>query len=205
MPDPASLASFALAAVLIELTPGPNMAWLLLLTLGEGRKAGFIAVSGVATGLAMVGAGAAFGVAALVAEWPALWHALRWAGVAFLLWLAWDGWRQADTVRDGEASPGLVRAFRRGLVTNLLNPKAAVFYILVLPGFVDPSATALPQTLLLTAVYVAVATAIHAALVQLAGWARPVVLQPRRERTVRRVLSVLLALVALWFAWATAT
>jgi threonine/homoserine/homoserine lactone efflux protein len=200
MPGALTLGTFALASFLIELTPGPNMAWLVLLTLSEGRRPGFAAVLGVALGLAVVGVAAAFGLAALIANSPVLWHTLRWAGVAFLLWLAWEGWRGAE--EDDGASHRMVplAAFRRGLVTNLLNPKAALFYVAVVPGFVEAGAPPLPQALILSSLYVAVATAIHAGLVVLAGAVRPIVLQPRRERIVRRVLSALLALVALWFA-----
>src|SRR5690606_1636627 len=96
------------------------------------------------------------------------------------------------------------RYFTRSLVTNILNPKAAVFYIAVLPTFLDPARPALPQTLALTTVYVGVATIVHAAIVVLAGTLEPVLNDPRRERIARRVLSALLALVALWFGWSTA-
>ena len=95
------------------------------------------------------------------------------------------------------------RYFRRGLITNLLNPKAAVFYVAVLPTFIEPGRAPLPQTVALSAIYVAVATAVHAAIVLLAGTLEPVLNDPRRERIARRVLSALLAIVALWFAWTT--
>ncbi len=202
-PDPVTLATFALASTLIELTPGPNMAWLVLLTLAEGRRPGFAAVLGVGLGLAIVGGAAALGLAAIVAASPVLWNILRWAGVAFLLWLAWEGWSGAgDGIEDGRhMAPA--QAFRRGFVTNLLNPKAALFFVAVLPGFVITGAPPLMQTLVLSAVYVAIATAIHGGLVLLAGVARPFLVLPERERLVRRSLSALLALVALWFAAGT--
>jgi threonine/homoserine/homoserine lactone efflux protein len=95
------------------------------------------------------------------------------------------------------------RYFRRGLITNLLNPKAAVFYIAVLPAFTNPAGEVLTETITLSMVYVAVATAIHATIVILAGLVRHILDDPRRSRIVRRVLSALLALIALWFAWAT--
>jgi threonine/homoserine/homoserine lactone efflux protein len=92
----------------------------------------------------------------------------------------------------------------RGLVTNLLNPKAAVFYVAVLPTFVDANQPILQQTVMLTAVYVLVATLIHGTIVTAAGSLEPLLADPRRERNARRVLSVLLAFVAVWFAWSTA-
>lgn len=203
---PAGLPAFILTATLIELTPGPNMAWLALVAATEGRRPGYAAVAGVALGLGLVGIAATFGLAALIAATPTLFQALRWGGILYLLWLAWDGWRDADGGgEDGGGDTTLARAFRRGLVTNLLNPKAAVFYVAVLPGFTDPGAPVLGETLTLTAAYVAVATVIHAGIVTLAGAADALLGDPRRSRTVRRALSASLALVALWFFWSSRT
>ena len=197
------LLSFALASLLIELTPGPNMTYLALVAAAQGRRAGFATVAGVALGLAIVGALAATGVAELIRASTLAYEVLRWAGVAFLLYLAWEGWHEGtDVVGSPAASDG--RHFRRGLTTNLLNPKAAVFYVAVLPGFVDPARPALAQTLVLTAIYVAVATAIHLAIVAAAGALTQLLTDPRRERLVRRALSLLLAAVAIWFGWSTA-
>ncbi len=199
-----TLLSFALTSFLIELTPGPNMTYLALVSASDGRKAGFATVAGVTLGLAIIGLLAAFGVAELVQASRLAYDGLRWAGVLFLLYLAWDGWRQsADKVAALEHD-GLVRYFRRGLVTNILNPKAAVFYVAVLPTFLDATRSPLPQTILLSSVYVAVATIIHALIVVLAGALEPVLNNPHHEKIARRVLSALLALVAIWFAWSTA-
>ncbi|MEZ5778758.1 MAG: LysE family translocator [Paracoccaceae bacterium] len=201
---PESLAAFIIASTLIELTPGPNMAWLSIVAATEGRRPGYAAVAGVALGLAVVGIAAALGLAAAITASPLLYQLLRWGGVAYLLWLAWEGWRGAE--QDGENEPlaaGLGRYFRRGLITNLLNPKAAVFYIAVLPAFVSPAAAITGQTLSLSLVYVAVATGIHAGIVTLAGFATAILTDPWRSMIVRRVLSVALAGVAIWFAWAS--
>lgn len=201
--DIGTLLSFALASFLIELTPGPNMTYLALISAAEGRRAGFATVAGVTLGLGIVGLVAAVGVAEAVQASDLLYEGLRWAGVFFLLYLAWDGWRAgSDVVAAAERGP---RAhFLRGLMTNLLNPKAAAFYIAVLPTFLDPARPLLPQTLALTALYVAVATLVHAAIVTLAGALEPFLNDPRRETIARRVLSALLALVAVWFGWSTA-
>jgi threonine/homoserine/homoserine lactone efflux protein len=206
-----TLLSFALASFLIELTPGPNMTYLALVAASDGRRAGFATVAGVALGLAVIGLAAAFGVAELVQASTIAYEGLRWAGVLFLLYLAWDGWRQGADVAAAGNQPehdGAGRYFMRGLVTNILNPKAAVFYVAVLPTFlevgIDAARPPLPQTVTLTLVYVAVATLVHAAIVVLAGALEPLLADPRRETIARRVLSALLAAVALWFAWSTA-
>jgi threonine/homoserine/homoserine lactone efflux protein len=200
---PGNTAAFLLASLFLELTPGPNMTWLAVLSASRGRKAGFQAVGGVALGLAVIGIAAAFGMAAIIAETPWIYEGLRWGGILFLLYLAWDGWR--GEAGDSE-QPDDLRHFWRGLTANLLNPKAAVFYIAVLPGFVGPETgtqAGLGDTLILTGFYVAIATAIHGGIVLLAGLAQPILQDPVREQWSRRILSVLLALVALWFAWST--
>ena len=193
-----AIASFALTALIVELTPGPNMAWLALVSASEGRRPGYAAVAGVALGLAVVGLLSSLGLAALIASYPPAYQALRWAGVAYLLYLAWEGWREAGTAETGPA-PGapLVLWFRRGLITNLLNPKAAVFYIAVLPEFLPTAATTI-EVLNLSAIYVAVATAIHALIVTAAGSAHALLADPTRERRIRRALSLALAAVAIW-------
>ena len=198
---PQNTAAFFLASLLLELTPGPNMTWLALLSASNGRKAGFLAVWGVGTGLMTIGIAAAFGVAEIIQQSPMIYEGLRWAGIAFLLYLAYDGWRgEAD---DGQTH-GNSRHFMRGLMANLLNPKAAVFYIAVLPTFVSAGQPVLSQTLWLTVIYVMIATSVHGLIVLLAGTLKPILMDPKRERVARRILSVLLALVAVWFAWSTA-
>lgn len=196
--------AFAVASMLIELTPGPNMAYLALVAATDGRRSGYAAVAGVALGLAIVGLATALGLSAVISTSPLAYQILRWGGVAYLLWLAWDGWRGAGEPAEHAAlGSSLRRYFRRGLITNLLNPKAAVFYVAVLPGFITTAAPVTPQAIGLSLIFVAVATAIHAAIVTLAGSAAGFLNDPRRSRIARRALSLALACVAIWFAWKT--
>lgn len=199
--------SFITASILIESTPGPNMAYLAILSISDGRKAGYAAVLGIALGLLIIGIAAALGVATLISNSPLAYEILRWGGVVYMLYLAWDGWKEEPETSPGKTNDKTHKSkfFRRGLITNLLNPKAAVFYIAILPGFItDPSAAAF-QAILLTLTFVAIATIIHGSIVTVAGTARKF-LEDRKSRLIaRRVLSALLALVALWFAWSTQT
>ena len=201
-----TLGAFVLTCVIIELTPGPNMAYLAVLSAGNGRRAGFAATLGIALGLLIVGVGAALGLAALISNSTLLYEALRWGGVAYLLWLAWDGWHDATETSPARTGGNGIEAavFTRGLITNLLNPKAAVFYVAVLPTFVNAMQPVLRQGVLLSVVYVFVATAIHTAIVALAGTARPFLENPDRRRIVRRGLSLALGAIAMWFAVSTA-
>jgi threonine/homoserine/homoserine lactone efflux protein len=197
--------AFLLTALLIELTPGPNMAWLALTSASEGRRAGLAAVSGIALGLGVLGAISAFGLAELATASPVVFHLLRYAGVAYLLWLAWQAW-----TGKGEVSPGAAKDnaqlsawFRHGLLLNLLNPKAAIFFIAVLPAYISPGQIVMTQTLSLSASYVAIATAVHVAIVLLAGQAHDWLSSGSRQRIVRRGFAIMLAAVAIWFLVST--
>ncbi len=199
MPESASFLSFLMAAAAMEFTPGPNMAWLALLAASAGRAAGLAAVAGIALGLALQGLAAALGVAALMAAWPDLAVALHLAGVGYLVWLAIGSWR--DAARPEHHLPGggegATTGFRHGLVSNLLNPKAAVFFVAVLPGFL-PGAPALAGTLLLSAVYLAIASAVHLGIVLAAGAVRPWLEDPAVSARLHRVQAVVLLAVAAW-------
>ncbi len=190
---------FMIAATLAEITPGPNMGYLVALALAQGKRAGLAAVAGVALGLTILGIAAAFGFGLLTSQFPWAGEALRWCGVAYLLWLAGDTWRGTADGADGEIAP----SFRRGLIVNLLNPKAALFYVTVLPLFIGPSGPAITPLLWLTGIYVVIATTVHATLVVGASGLRGVLMNERRIRLFQRGSAVLLGLVALWFAWET--
>lgn len=197
---PPSFAEFLIAAMVMEITPGPNMTWLALLSAREGRVAGFHAVAGIATGLTVLAIFAAIGAAALITTWPLLYTALRWGGVLFLLFLAWEAWiGEKDDANAVE--PG--RQFRRGLIVNLLNPKAAAVFIVVIPGFAGSDAPA-GALIAMTLTYLAIATLAHVLIVAFAGSFERALADPRRERIVRRIFALALAGVAIWFTFGTA-
>lgn len=205
--DISPLLAFALTCVIIEITPGPNMTYLAALSLSNGVRVGFAAVAGIALGLMTYGVTAAFGLAALIDNSPLLYGLLRWTGVAYLLWLAWESWaseREAspDAADGGDGRPWL--AFRRGLITNLLNPKAAVFYVAVLPEFIQADGRPIfTQTLLLSVIYVGIATLIHSGIVAMAVALQTTVATTDRRRMIRRGLALVLVGIAVWFALTT--
>lgn len=205
LPPFETLATFALTSLLIELTPGPNMAYLAVLSASSGRRAGIAAVMGVALGLALLGYATAFGMAALLASSPAAYQGLRWAGVAYMLWLAWETWREGSDIAAAPSSlDGQAAAyFTRGLVTNLLNPKAALFYVSVLPTFIDATRPVVGQAIALSAVYVLVATCVHITIVVLASWVGPIIARATGSRTVHGMFAAMLVGAAIWMAVAT--
>jgi threonine/homoserine/homoserine lactone efflux protein len=196
--------AFVAMSVVMEITPGPNMGYLAIVSLTRGRRAGMAAVAGTASGLLLIGVLGALGAAAIVAELPPLYQLLRWGGVAFLFWLAWDGWRSAEM--DIACAPEYAHDGKyalRGLVTNLLNPKAFLFYVSVLPNFIDPAAHVVSSGLILTVMYVAIATAVHTAIVLAASSMRRFLDEPDIVRRISRALSLLLGVIALWLLWET--
>lgn len=198
------LLAFALTALIIEITPGPNMAYLAALSLSSGMRTGFAAVAGIALGLAIYGLVAALGLSAVIERSPFLYGLLRWGGVVFLLWLAWESWVAGKEATSEEIDARPWPAFRRGLITNLLNPKAAVFYIAILPDFVRPeSGPVMRQTLILSVIYVTMATLIHTTIVVFAGSLQSFIVTANNRRSIRRAFALMLVGIAIWFALTT--
>ncbi|CAN7298063.1 LysE family translocator [Rhizobium sp. LjRoot98] len=142
MPETASLAAFALVALGMVLTPGPNMIYLISRSLCQGRMAGLISLGGVALGFLVYMLSAAFGITALLFAVPYAYDVLRIGGALYLLYLAWQavrpGGRSAFEVRNlPQDTPR--RLFLMGFATSVLNPKIAVLYLSLLPQFIDPA------------------------------------------------------------------
>jgi threonine/homoserine/homoserine lactone efflux protein len=190
---------FIIAATLIELTPGPNMAWLALLGASRGRTPALAAVAGIALGLSIAGAVAAVGVTALLTRQPWMFDALRIAGALYLLYLAYDALRSARLAPPEKPGQSLPRYFTQGLVSNILNPKAYLFYAAVVPQFADPAQPLMPQLALLSMAYVAIATLIHGAIAMFSGAFQAFFAQPAWHRAISRVFAGALVAVAVWF------
>ena len=202
------LFTFLLAVLVLELTPGPNMAYLATLALSRGRAAGLIATAGIAFGLALHAMVAGLGAGVLIQQYPLLYDVLRWIGVCYLLYLAWDGWRTEKEISPERADLVIMAGplLLRGFLSNVFNPKSVLFFVSVLPTFVGtgPGAPSLPtQMAVFGALYVGIATAVHGTIVVLAAQLRPWLVAGPRQQTMRRALSVVLALVAIWLAWTT--
>lgn len=194
-----SVIPFLLTALAIEITPGPNMTWLALLSATAGRGTGLAAVLGITLGLGVQALLAAFGVAAAVATWPGLYRIIHLAGVGFLVWLAWESWRDAGDpahhLSGGSETAG--DGFRQGLIANLLNPKALVFFVTILPGFLATDAGVRPA-LVLSAIYLAVATAVHLGIALAAGSLRIWLANPVVSVRMHRIQALALVGVAGW-------
>lgn len=195
--------AFLVAMLAVELTPGPNMGWLAALSAKAGREHGFKAVAGITLGLAVQLLAAATGLSALLAGSITLYEALRWGGVAFMLYLAWEAFRD-----DGSAAPALANklaGFQRGLIANLLNPKALVFYLLVVGQFANPMAGHVwLQILILGSLHILVSLIVHVSIVLVADHMGSLLEKWRTSFVARLGFGLTLALVALWIAMSTA-
>ena len=120
------LIAFVLTSLIIEMTPGPNMAYLAVLSTSRGRIAGFAAVLGVVLGLALLSIAVGLGAGSLILNNRFAYESLRWAGALYLCWLAYDSWNEGrQPIKTASVSQSLLVQFRRVFITNLLNPKAA--------------------------------------------------------------------------------
>jgi threonine/homoserine/homoserine lactone efflux protein len=196
----ASLYPFIVAAFAIELTPGPNMTYLAALGATQGRSAAFAAVLGVALGLFILGLVASVGPTAVVLQHPAVRTALPWVGAAYLCWLAFDGWR--DSRRPAEdhlqRPERLAVYFRQGLITNLLNFKAALIFLTLVPATLPPDGSGWSAQVLLVLVYVVIATAVHASIAMGAGALKPYLVKGEWRRAAGWVFAVILVAIAAW-------
>jgi len=202
--DPADLAAFLIAALVMEITPGPNMTYLAVLSVRHGQIAGLRAVLGVTLGLSAYMPAAAFGLTEVLALSAPLYALLRWSGIVFLLWIAWD------TLRGGDldfAPSALDRPFWRGLIANLLNPKAALLYVTLLPNFIAPDhAPVWVQAIILGSCHIAISILVHGSIVISAGRLHVFVSRAFAaggDGWIRRCSAAIIALTAVWLAWET--
>ena len=205
--NPAILASYLLVVVVIEITPGPNMGYLAALTMSRGRTAGFMTIVGITLAFITYMLVATLGLAEVFLIHRPLYEALRWAGVFYMLWLAWESWvESADSVSEKPSTHSWLRLAGRGFLTNILNPKAAVFYIALLPSFIaEDRGHVAAQSLILGCTHIAVSIVVHLSIVLLAAHAMLMGggINAKRRVLVTRVLAVFMACIALWLAFET--
>jgi threonine/homoserine/homoserine lactone efflux protein len=137
------LALFIVAGVALNLTPGPDMALVAARTAAHGARAGAAAALGVGAGCLVHTLAAALGLSAVIAASATAFTAVKWAGAAYLVWAGFvllrSAWRDRSTAATVPRAPRR-GAFVQGFLTNVLNPKVALFFLAFLPQFIDSSA-----------------------------------------------------------------
>jgi threonine/homoserine/homoserine lactone efflux protein len=169
------LSAFMLASLVLAVTPGPGVFYILARSLAHGRRHGIASVAGVALGNFGNAVGAALGLAALFAVSSLAFTVVKFAGAAYLIYLG------IQTLRAPEAAPGAVaaapqglhRVFRDGFVVALLNPKTALLFAAFLPQFMAPHGSVVGQSVALGAIFVVIAALSDSAYALAAGWIAP--------------------------------
>lgn len=192
LPPMGLLLAFIGASLVLALTPGPAVVYIVARTVSQGRASGLASVAGVALGNLGNALGAAFGLAALFAVSASAFTVVKLAGAAYLVWMGVKMWRESARpggaqALDPQAAPMLAtpvgRVFRDGFVVALLNPKTALFFAAFLPQFMSPALPALTQSLSLGALFVLVAGSTDLGYVLLASLVAP---RLRRAGAARR-------------------
>lgn len=185
------LLAFLLATVVLAVTPGPGVVYIVARTWAQGRGAGLASVAGVAIGNLGNALGAALGLAALFAVSSIAFAIVKYAGAAYLVFLGLKALRRPATPATAAAfePPRWRRIFRDGVFVALLNPKTALFFAAFLPQFMDPARPAVAQAGMLGGVFVLVAATTDTAYVIAASVAGPAVAGVRRGQAIGRYLA----------------
>ena len=175
------LAAFCVASVVLAVTPGPAVFYIITRTLAQGRRAGLASMAGVALGNLGNALGAAIGLAALFAVSSLAFTVVKYAGAAYLVYLGIKALRSRPDTGVASLQPAAWQlAFRDGFLVALLNPKTAIFFAAFLPQFMSPEGSAIGQSVLLGATFVLIAAVTDTAYVLFAGALAPLFGRSRR-------------------------
>lgn len=191
MPELSTILAFGAATIALLFIPGPAVIYILNRSISDGRNVGLAAVGGLEIGDAIQALFAALGLSAVLATSASLFNVVKWAGVAYLLYV---GTRTLMTVPSelGQDNAHVSRrqAFRQGILVNALNPKTALFFLSISPQFVNPNAEhATAQSLVLGAEFVVLATLFNGSLTLVASALRDLLLKGSALPFIRRYVS----------------
>ena len=139
MPPVETLGAFFVASVVMGLAPGPDILFVLTQSALYGARAGFATTCGLITGLFVHITAVSLGVAALFQSSETAFNVLKFAGAAYLLYLAWKSWNAGPVDPHAQAARGPWNIIRRGALSNILNPKPVLFLLAFLPQFTNPA------------------------------------------------------------------
>lgn len=167
-----NLLAFIIASILLTLAPGPDILYVAAQSISSGKRAGIITALGLCTGLIFHTTAASFGVSELFRQSPLAFNLVKYAGAAYLFWLAWQAFREKGGPGNLTDVPAKSSAqlYRQGIFMNLLNPKVALFFLAFLPQFVSPGDLAVSvQMLILGGIFIIQAIAVFSAVSVLSG------------------------------------
>jgi len=191
LPSGSLLSAFLLASLVLAIIPGPAVLYIVTRSLVQGRRSGLTSVVGVALGNLGNAIGASLGLAALFAVSSVAFTVVKYAGAAYLVYLGVQALRAPapETRAEAPRPVRLQRIFRDGFLVALLNPKTAVFFAAFLPQFMDPASPAIPQGVVLGALFVGIAGITDTAYALAASTVAPVLTRAGRLRAAGRYLT----------------
>ena len=136
--EPHVLLTFLGAGIVLNLTPGADVAFTMASGLKGGKRGAVAAAIGITSGSLVHTVLAAFGLAAVFSSYPIAFDAIRYLGAAYLLYLAWQAWTQSGSLTKSDGASSMRKAMAQGFLTNILNPKVGLFLLAFLPQFTDP-------------------------------------------------------------------
>ncbi len=194
----ARLLPFIGIAVVLTITPGPDMALVTRLVFARGRSAGWMTSLGVVTGHVTWGVASGIGIAAILNTSATLYTVLRFAGAAYLIWLGLHALLAPDAASHGSAPANLAtsvscrRAYGQGLLNDLLNPKIGVFYTTLLPQFIAPGQPVFLMSVLLAGIFASIVALWLGIYVALVARASSFFRLPAVRRSLERATGVVL-------------
>jgi threonine/homoserine/homoserine lactone efflux protein len=206
MMDLPTLLTFAGAAFALALTPGPDMLLVMTRSVAQGRIAGLVTLGGITLGCFGHALIAGFSLSGVLLIAPVMFELIRWAGAAYLLYLGIQALRGAGGFRPpqpGAPQLPMLALFRQGLLTNLLNPKVALFFLALFPQFMRPDPdTAVAQALILACVLSTAGLLVNGGIALVAGRLGEWLAQrPAFVRWQNRLLGCVFAALALRLAF----
>jgi threonine/homoserine/homoserine lactone efflux protein len=202
MLPPDVIVGFFAACLVLALAPGPDNIFVLSQSALYGAAAGLFVTLGLCTGLVVHTTAVAFGIAALIQASDVLFSGLKFAGAAYLVYLAWQSMRATPTERAAESGRGAAagwKLYRRGIVMNITNPKVSVFFLAFLPQFVNPeNGAVLPQIFALGGLFIVSTLLVFGSIALTAGTLSDRFLSsPRSQVILNRIAGMIFILLAI--------
>ncbi|MGA8941240.1 MAG: LysE family translocator [Thermoactinomyces sp.] len=192
---------FLLASITLTLMPGPDIIFVITLSMTKGVKKGVSTALGLCTGLFVHTAAAAIGISAVIYHSALAFQILKYAGALYLFYLAWQALKKSNTVRmeQSHARQGCFTLYKRGIWMNLLNPKVSVFFLAFLPQFVDPEAGSVSlQMIWLGGIFILQALVVFTLVSSLSGYLGEKLLQrTSRSRVIQWLEASVYSIVGL--------
>ncbi|TAG80693.1 MAG: LysE family translocator [Betaproteobacteria bacterium] len=193
LPSWTFLSAFLIASFVLAVTPGPGVLYILARSLSQGRASGLMSVAGVALGNFGNSVAASFGLAALFAVSSLAFTAIKYAGAAYLIYLGVQALRSRSASSDQRVPEverlNRGRIFRDGFIVALLNPKTTIFFAAFLPQFIDPKASVAAQSVMLGAIFVAIAALTDSLYAHAASRIAPLFARAKNASAVGRYFS----------------